>query len=82
MSVYLKHVRNRVIVKGVERSGKVWLGEPIEETRQEYATYHVQRFQQSAFGPLDFGVMLEFFRDLGALYDRGHRIRDSRARAA
>lgn len=71
-----------VYVRDPEKIASRTIAEPIDESRQEYATYHVQRFQQSAFGPLDFGVMLEFFRDLGALYDRGHRIRDSRARAA
>ena len=85
MSIYLKHVRNRVIVKGVERSGKVWLGEPIEETRQEYATIRVQELQLAWNGtrlPYDFNGLLGAFRDLGQLYDEGYRLRDSQAGAA
>lgn len=69
-------VRGTRIVSGQVRCARHWEGEPREETRQEYATYHVQRFLKFATGPLHFSVLLEFYRSLGELYDRGHRLSD------
>lgn len=48
-----------------------------EETRQQYATRHIQRIQREGTAPgfavKHFGLLLELFREAGRDYDRGMR---------
>lgn len=51
-----------------------WQGEPDEETRQQYANYHIATLQRTRL--LSFAELLDAFRCFGQLYDAGHRLRD------
>lgn len=73
-------LRNTKLVKGEWVSDSYWVGDPIEETRQEFVNHHVSRLQHTTVADggnkaRQFVMLMNAMREFGQYYDRGDRLR-------
>lgn len=74
-----RRLRKTKLVKGEWVSDSYWVGEPIEETRQQYVNVRISLkiLEFKVAGEVcPFDVLLHAFRCYGAFYDAGQRLRD------